>query len=266
MSDLNGSGAAAGNGQEEKDKYLIKSLIQLCEILNGSVEVTCIMILALETPMKEEMAENFEINHEVSPNASENPHTKIFKILCQSGNEIVTLTKPRAALLSENLVSDELRAIEDITQFPDNDWHLFSRDFRFLLTLPFQGSGLGVGCPKGFEPDKTPITAHKAPLLLCLLDAKPRILTPAQISMVHRTVDVMARNCYLQARAEETFCQLRQLSHDLRTPLTSITMLAQMLQSEPGVTETMLQMLDQILIAARKMDNLLTNSITYGPH
>ncbi|MGZ4453236.1 MAG: ATP-binding protein [Nocardioides sp.] len=132
------------------------------------------------------------------------------------------------------------------------------------------------------------VTPSDVPIgTLCVFDDEPRVLTAQQASalstLADRIVDVLElgrRSRQLEQSLEvlrETRDELRrsneelaafagQAAHDLRNPLTSVSMSLQMLAEEPAVRseDDVRWMVDRALSGATRMDELIEDLLSYG--
>lgn len=159
-----------------------------------------------------------------------------------------------------------------------------SRDERFADN-PFVTGQIGK---VRFYAASQLVTPQGVPIgTLCVFDDQPRVLTAEQrealSTLADRVVDVLelglrtsqlehslveltAARDELRRSNEQLGVFAGQVSHDLRNPLTSVSMSLQMLQEQPSVVEDddALWMVNRALGGAERMDGLIGELLEYA--
>ncbi len=122
---------------------------------------------------------------------------------------------------------------------------------------------------------------------LCVFDEEPRVLSPVQetalTTLAGRVMDVLELR-FRSRQLEESLAELtrtrdelkrsnehltqfaEQVSHDLRTPLTAILMNAELMSSEPVVSQDaqLPELLDNVIESARRMNQMIEQVLTFA--
>lgn len=180
---------------------------------------------------------------------------------------------PQTQLLQEIWHVGKLQVIEDINSSNAGDvtpLNVNKEVFQSFIWQPLEltiPAGLWVAdhydglTLKSLDSHDLPaLKTINCPAILCLMDTRPRLFSPAaleSVAVLSRLLEkvVLQWTC-LQHEQEK----LRKLRHDLRTPLTSMTMLPDLIKSSPGIDEECRFMCEQMKIAARKLDLILIES------
>lgn len=163
---------------------------------------------------------------------------------------------PRATKRAENLCSlsilkDEVTVYHDIHQhyeLTDSSFLKGDDDLRFYAAAPIKnGSGSALGTICVTDSKAHPDVSEKQIRLLQLL--ADHIMEKMESRLV---------NLQLQKTHDEF---LRRLSHDLKNPVTSISLYAQLLGSREMSAEKVFSMASKIEISSQKIQTLLSTAI-----
>jgi len=164
--------------------------------------------------------------------------------------------EPRAVARAHNLCSlsilkDEVTVYRDTRQnyeLMDSPFLSTEEDIRFYAAAPIKnkkGSALGTICVTDDKPHPE-VTEKQTRLLQLLADI-----------IMEKLESRLAGRQQLKAHEES----LRRLSHDLKNPVTSISLYAQLLGSREMSAEKVFSMASKIEISSKKIENLLGNAV-----
>jgi GAF domain-containing protein len=163
---------------------------------------------------------------------------------------------PRAVARAQNLCSLSILK-DEVTVYPDTrqNYELLDSpflstedDIRFYAAAPIRntkGSALGTICVTDDKPHLE-ITEKQTKLLQLLADA-----------VMEKLEKRLASRQMMKAHEE---C-LHRLSHDLKNPVTSISLYAQLLGSREMSAEKVFSMASKIEISSKKIQNVLGNAV-----
>lgn len=165
--------------------------------------------------------------------------------------------EPRAvsrvqSLCSLSILKDGVTVYGDTRQcyeLIDSPFLSTEDDIRFYAAAPIrnkEGSALGTICVTDSKPHMD-VTEKQTKLLQLLADI-----------IMEKLEARLAGRLMLKAHDE---C-LRRLSHDLKNPVTSISLYAQLLGSREMSAEKVFSMASKIEISSKKIENLLSNVVT----
>jgi GAF domain-containing protein len=160
--------------------------------------------------------------------------------------------EPRAvaraqSLCSLSILKEEVTVYRDTLQhyeLMDSPFLSAENDIRFYAGAPIRnkkGSALGAICVTDNQPHLE-VTEKQTKLLQLLAD------------IVMEKLEARLSNRKLLKAHEEC---LRRLSHDLKNPVTSISLYAQLLGSREMSAEKVFSMASKIEISSKKIENLL---------
>jgi GAF domain-containing protein len=154
-------------------------------------------------------------------------------------------------LCSLSILKDEVTIYPDIRQnyeLMDSPFLSTEDDIRFYAAAPIRntkGSALGT---------------------ICVTDDKPHLeVTAKQIRLLELLANVVMEKLEKRLAARQIIKAheegLHRLSHDLKNPVTSISLYAQLLGSREMSAEKVFSMASKIEISSKKIENLLGSAV-----
>jgi len=140
-----------------------------------------------------------------------------------------------------------------------NDLSLQDATRRHSLTLGDNGIRFYAGIPL--------VTRSGYGLgAFCIMDRQPRRLSRAKLDHLSALGKLLMDYIELMQLQKETLQQqkamIKALAHDLKNPLTIISLEAELLQAEDGVTENIAEMSRQIAVAGRKINETINKRLS----
>lgn len=259
------------NGEED----VLSQLYAGCSIIGEVFRMPLVALFRLD-PRLNEIA-NFQ-------KPVESPSTVIsnLQLIVQTSSSPDVQFNPESFRIAPVKIEDKLVIFDDVLYFTGNELGNFgegNEHLRFLAVLPLavdkeivqsqtsvDNSG-SISAAQNEDDDDTEM--HKLRnlslscgnrLLLCLMDERPRMLDDIQKVLLSKMAGQLLYSWELQVMHIGKANQYKKLRHDLRTPLTSITMLSQLIGSMEGMDSETQEMCELMLKAAQKMDALIADA------
>ncbi|HTN36115.1 MAG TPA: histidine kinase dimerization/phospho-acceptor domain-containing protein, partial [Arachidicoccus sp.] len=223
-----------------------------------------------------------DIANSQKPVESQSTIISNLRLIVQTNSSPDLQFNPESFRIAPVKIEDKLVIFDDLLYFTGNELSNFgegNEHLRFLAVLPLavgkeveqspmpidnSGSISTAQNEKDDDAEMNMLRSHPLScgnsLLLCLMDEKPRMLDDIQKVLLSKMARQLLFCWELQATHIEKINQYKKLRHDLRTPLTSITMLSQLVGSMEGMDSEMQEMCELMLKAAQKMDALIAGA------
>lgn len=259
------------NGEED----VLSQLYTGCSIIGEVFRIPLVALFRLD-PRLNEIA-NFQKPVESPPTVTSN-----LKLIVQASSSPDVKFNPESFRIAPFKIEDKLVIFDDLLYFTGDEPGNFgvgNEHLRFLAFLPLavdkeivqfhmsrDKSGPISAAQKEEDDDgemhklRNPSLSCGNRLLLCLMDEKQRMLDDSQKVLLSKMAGQLLFSWELQVMHIEKANQYKKLRHDLRTPLTSITMLSQLIGSMEGMDSEMQEMCELMLKAAQKMDALIAGA------
>lgn len=176
-------------------------------------------------------------------------HVFIKASLCGSAAES---TLRESSLCALSILKDKVSVYSDVHQFyelADSPFLADAEDLRFYAAAPIRasdGSALGTVCVTDDKPHLD-VTEKQLKLLELLADT---VLKKMETRLINRKI--------IKAYDE----RLHRMSHDLKNPVTSISLYAQLLGSREMSAEKVFSMAAKIETSAKKIEKSLSTLVT----
>lgn len=252
-------------------KLLIENLPQndlrkICELLAATVPVPFIKLFIL----------NGEIERKRRHNTADTCSASAQGVTAVNPEHLPDLN-PETSLLIKLWQASELQVVEDIYTVNDPKFDSLKAEnntFQSFLWQPFNlnlPAGLLVNdnyeglALKSLDSHELPaLQIVTCPAILCLADTQSRTYSASMLGSVQSISGLLEKIVHQWTSIQHEQEKLRKLRHDLRTPLTSMTMLPDLIKSVPGMDDESVSMCEQLKLAARKLDQILTDSAREG--
>lgn len=168
------------------------------------------------------------------------------------GTDTVKQTGYEPGFCVKTIHSEVCHIVENAPEDPDGCLNSFVKDalgVRSYAGMPLRSkSGYCLGA-------------------LCIMDRHPRPFSEKDIGVLsdlsNLLMDLIELNDSVQSDAAEQQQILRKLAHDIRNPLTIVSLQAQILKMEPDLPEEAYEALNQIERAVKKTEATVYNLLTH---
>lgn len=151
----------------------------------------------------------------------------------------------------KTILADDCHIVEDVRKDPDACLNSFAGDIFGIRSY----AGMPLKSKSGY-----PLGA------ICVMDRQPRLFSGKEIMMLsdlrNMLMDFLEFNQSVQCYAEGQRRILRRLAHDIRNPLTVISLQTQILKMEPHLSPEEEQAFDQIKNAGKKIATTIYDLIS----
>lgn len=155
-----------------------------------------------------------------------------------------------SGLCNHTILGETPHVVEDTLQNEDTINHSFvhgNLGIRFYAGVPLRTrSGFNLGS-------------------FCIMDKQPREFSAGQLNQLAALAKLLMDYIELVYLQKNTLLQqrdtIKKLAHDLKNPLTIITLQSELLMDEEGVTEDIVEMSQQISVAGRKINDIINKRL-----